>query len=327
MGLVLIDTLKRKVVQNMNTKVIFVGNYKGGVGKTTSVLNIAIGFSKKGKKVLVVDLDPQSSLSEILVPNMKKEIDTMRQLSDLPDKKTLNYVLELYIKKIQKHCSLDLPFIDAICEYNKIDASFDFIANSLFYRGGQESKNHDSTIGLDDIVLQMENDIEYLQILQQYIKEVLKNKKKYDYVIIDCPPTNNLLTKSAFLMSDYYIIPTILDGMSTKGVEHYIATVKKTYHDYCEESEDKLLYRHYFGEMAQLVGIFYTLTKGTVKYDQEERKIQEIMKDYGDVNLGICIPNLVDVGRETQQGNSTKASPQYGELCEKILDKIERGQS
>lgn len=53
----------------MNTKIIFVGNYKGGVGKTTSVLNFAEYFSKENKKVLVLDIDPQSSLSEVLVSN------------------------------------------------------------------------------------------------------------------------------------------------------------------------------------------------------------------------------------------------------------------
>lgn len=56
----------------MDTKIIFVGNYKGGVGKTTSVLNFAKYFSQSGKKVLVLDLDPQSSLSEILVKTTHK---------------------------------------------------------------------------------------------------------------------------------------------------------------------------------------------------------------------------------------------------------------
>ncbi len=55
-------------------KIIFVGNYKGGVGKTTSVLNFAEHFSKVNKKVLVIDIDPQSSLSEILVSNNGQQL-------------------------------------------------------------------------------------------------------------------------------------------------------------------------------------------------------------------------------------------------------------
>lgn len=53
----------------MDAKIIFVGNYKGGVGKTTSVLNFGEYFAKEGKRVLLLDIDPQSSLSEILVSN------------------------------------------------------------------------------------------------------------------------------------------------------------------------------------------------------------------------------------------------------------------
>lgn len=48
-------------------KIIFIGNYKGGVGKTTTTINLAQHFSKLGNKILTVDLDPQSSLSEIQV--------------------------------------------------------------------------------------------------------------------------------------------------------------------------------------------------------------------------------------------------------------------
>ncbi len=73
----------------MDTKIIFVGNYKGGVGKTTSVLNFAKYFSQAGKKVLVLDLDPQSSLSEILVKNNNGS--QPNELDKLDKKKTLNY--------------------------------------------------------------------------------------------------------------------------------------------------------------------------------------------------------------------------------------------
>ena len=81
----------------MDTKIIFVGNYKGGVGKTTSVLNFAKYFSQSGKKVLVLDLDPQSSLSEILVKNNSQNGRQTNELNKLDGKKTLNYVYDLHI--------------------------------------------------------------------------------------------------------------------------------------------------------------------------------------------------------------------------------------
>ena len=110
-----------------DTKIIFVGNYKGGVGKTTTVLNFAEYFEKMNHKTLVLDLDPQSSLSEILVKN------NGGILKDLEDEKTLNYVFDLNICKIQKYNSVCLEFDkDIVQHYEK--GNFDFIASSLFYR-------------------------------------------------------------------------------------------------------------------------------------------------------------------------------------------------
>ena len=82
----------------------------------------------------------------------------------------------------------------------------------------------------------------------------------FDYILIDCPPSSNLITQSAFLMSDYYLIPTVLDSISTNGVIHYIKTVKETYKKYCGDSnDDSILFKHYFGKEPELIGIFYNL--------------------------------------------------------------------
>ena len=183
----------------MNTKIIFIGNYKGGVGKTTSVLNFAEYFSRAEKKVLVLDLDPQSSLSEILVAN-----GNYGSLSDLPENETLNYVFDLYISKIEKYNAIELKFDKAMIKSYK--EMYDFVPSSLFYR---------ENMGLDALVLKMKNNIQYLSILKNWIDMV---KDKYNFILIDCPPSNNLVTRSAFLLSDYYIIPTVLDGLSTNGV-------------------------------------------------------------------------------------------------------------
>jgi len=213
----------------MDTKIIFIGNYKGGVGKTTSVLNFAEYFSKENKNVLVLDIDPQSSLSEILVSNGGFGV-----LRDLSEDETLNYVFDLYISKIQKYPSIELVFRKSIIKNYK--DKFDFVPSSLFYRGN---------MGLDALVLKMKNDIQYLAVLKNWIDTV---KDKYDFIFIDCPPSNNLITRSAFLLSDYYIIPTVLDGLSTNGVIHYISTIENTYNEYCETGEDALITKHFFGE-------------------------------------------------------------------------------
>ncbi len=170
----------------METKIIFIGNYKGGVGKTTSVLNFAEYFSRENNKnntgknrVLVLDIDPQSSLSEILVSN-----GGYGALSDLSAAETLNYVFDLYISKIDKYHSIELKFDNAMIKnYNKI---YDFVPSSLFYQ-----KN----MGLDMLALKMKDDIQYLSILKNWIDTI---KGNYDIILIDCPPANNLITSISF---------------------------------------------------------------------------------------------------------------------------------
>lgn len=295
-----------------HTKTIFVGNYKGGVGKTTSVLNFAEHFAEKGKKVLVLDLDPQSSLSEILVSN------NSGSLKEIAPEQTLNYVFDLNISRIRKYNSIKLRF-DSDCMIQKYKkGNYDFIASSLFYKGG---------VGLDELAVKMEDNIEYLSILQGFLNQILENKQ-YDYIIMDCPPSNNLITRSAFLLSDYYVIPTILDKVSANGVAHYIKTVNGTYEKYCgENSEDKMLARHFFGDKPRLLGVFCTFIRGQVNYESardslvnvldEECREEEIYFFKEEVN------NFIDIARSTEMGEGSKAGKDYKKLAESMLERLE----
>lgn len=305
----------------MNTKIIFVGNYKGGVGKTTSVLNFAEYFAMEDNKdktdknkVLVLDLDPQSSLSEILVKN--RENGENRSLSDLDAKETLNYIFDLNITKIEKYSNMELKFDNSmlIKKYKKL---FDFIPSSLFY------KNNNDNMGLDALVLKMHDNIQYLSILKNFVDTI---KDGYDYIIIDCPPANNLITRSAFLMSDYYIIPTVLDGLSTNGVIHYINEIEATYNRYCEKGEDALLCKHFFGNKPELVGIFYNLIRGQVDYREAKADFEaEIDKStsYGkDIILNSQINNYIDIARKTQNGRVSIDKKDFESLTKEIIGKI-----
>lgn len=291
----------------MDTKIIFVGNYKGGVGKTTTVLNFGEYFSKAGKRVLVLDIDPQSSLSEILVAN-----STSVSLMDLPEKDTLNYVFDLYISKIKKYNVMELKFDKSmIKEYRKC---FNYVPSSLFYR-----KN----MGLDTLALMMEDDIQYLSILKSWIDTVSND---YDIILIDCPPSNNLITRSAFLMSDYYVIPTILDGLSTNGVIHYIKTIEETYMEYCEKREDALIAKHFFGGKPQLIGVFYNLIRRQVDYnDAKEDFENEIARQTPydkSIILNSEINNYIDIARRTQEGNVSIDKRDFEKLAGEIINKI-----
>lgn len=80
-------------------------------------------------------------------------------------------------------------------------------------------------------------------------------------------------------MLDYYIIPTVLDGLSTNGVIHYINTIENTYNEYCETGEDALITKHFFGKKPQLIGIFYNLLRGQVQYKEAKADFEILTKE------------------------------------------------
>ena len=265
-------------------------------------------LQKKGKKVLVLDLDPQSSLSEILVSSNGEE------LNKLSPNKTLNYVFDLNISKIKKYNNLELKFDDGIIQtYRK---NYDFIASSLFYR---------EDMGLDELAVMMEDNIEYLSILKGFLDPILE-KRNYDIVIMDCPPSNNLITRSAFLLSDYYIIPTILDRVSANGVAHYIKTVNKTYEKYCEKSDDGMLAKHYFGDKPKLLGVFCTFIRGQVDYTSAIGNLKAVVSAASDEEIFFYneeINNYIDIARSTEVGEASKARRDYVDLSESVLHRID----
>lgn len=233
-------------------------------------------------------------------------------LSDLRNDECLNYIFDLNITKIRKYPSIDILFSDKIIKtFTQTDkAQYDFIPSSIFYKNGT---------GLDKLADMMEHSIEYLSILKCYIDRI---KSNYDYIIIDCPPSNNLITQSAFLMSDYYIIPTVPDKISTKGVPHYIQTVNTIYKEICEENEDAFLAKHYFGNRPELLGIVLTLVKNA-NYGSDIQSFENALnKENLNANIFTTrISHLVNVGRFAAAGENHQA---YDEFCREIMRCLEK---
>jgi cellulose biosynthesis protein BcsQ len=247
-------------VENMAKKIFF-GNYKGGVGKTTSAYQIGGWMAKKGSKVLLIDLDPQSSLSRICVKHSMNG-----GLEKLKYYETLNYAIELYSTyietKLDRFAFLTKKF-DSYLEYIEniikpvsafdipTQARFDYIPSTINFRNSR----------LNDLAQKMASKSFNIFTMRLILND-LDCDKNYDYIIFDCPPTSNMLTQSIFLLSDYYFIPTICDDISSDGVPDYITEIESIYAKYSMNDDiGGILLNALVGEKSKLIGVFETIYK------------------------------------------------------------------
>lgn len=194
-------------------KIVSVINYKGGVGKTTVVANIAAELAWRGESVLLIDLDPQASLTFSFV-----NVDVWRYT--YANNKTIRNWYDAYI---DQDLNLGLPSL--IVRPSRI--------NQTLRNGDADGRvdlicSHLSLINIDlelatrlggGSLRQTRNN--FLRLHSRLLDglESTDIQEKYDYVIIDCPPNFNIVTKTAIVASDRVLIPAIPDYLSTLGIE------------------------------------------------------------------------------------------------------------
>jgi chromosome partitioning protein len=185
-------------------KVVSVINYKGGVGKTTMTANVATELARRGKRVLMIDLDPQASLTFSFLhvdewEEKYKDTKTIKNWFDDVLNKRIEDLSKYIVNELEvnRHVPVKIGLIPSHLGLFDIEVE---LANIIYGKGERKTlKSKLQKLCLLSNGLQKLNDI-------------------YDIVLIDCQPSFNLITQGAIVASDNYMIPTKLDYLSTLGV-------------------------------------------------------------------------------------------------------------
>ena len=170
-------------------KIISIINQKGGVGKTTTVINLASALTQQGKKILVIDLDPQGNATTGLgLSNLERSDETIYGI--------LNGTKS--ISKVIKKTNFD---------------NLDLIT---------------SNVDLSGLEVETAGDSDRAFILKVKLSSFLNDSKgSYDYILIDCPPSLSLLTVMALVCSNSLLVPLQTEFFALEGLTQLMKTIDR----------------------------------------------------------------------------------------------------
>ncbi len=253
-------------------KVIAIANQKGGVGKTTTTINLGASLAALGRKVLIIDLDPQGNTTSGL--GINKET-------------LLNTSYEMLLEDCRAgEALLPLP-----------DFSLDVIPSSVDLAGAEVE-----LVGVDNRESLL-------------AKQIQRLKGKYEFVLIDCPPSLNILTINAFKAADSILVPIQCEFYAMEGLTQLINTIN--------------LVKRRLNPKIQIEGILFTM------YDSRtnlcEQVVQEITAFLPKKVYQTKIPRNIRLAEAPSFGlpilyydPSSKGALAYQELAKEFVGRIDR---
>ena len=250
-------------------RVIAVANQKGGVGKSTTAINLSACLAEKEKKVLTIDMDPQGNTTSGLGVDKNNVENTLYELL-LGEAETKNTIVKDVVENV------------------------DLIPSNVNLSGAEIE-----LIGVDEK--------EY--ILKKIIDKV---RRKYDYIIIDCPPSLNMLTINALTAASSVLVPIQCEYYALEGLSQLMSSVQAV--------------KRRYNDRLELEGVLLTMYDGRLNLTQQV--VTEIKKYFPRKVFATVIPRTVRLSEAPSYGQpilyydkSNKGCIAYGALADEILKK------
>lgn len=250
--------------------VIAIANQKGGVAKTTTCLNLGHAISERGKKILLCDLDPQSSLTISLGLDVRSLSAT------------------IYDVLLGTRPGITIGDIIIATKMADVDVA-------------------PASIDLSKAELELFSEMNRERALKDALKPVLG---KYDYILIDCPPSLGLLTTNALAAADAVLIPLQSDYLAMRGAELLLATIEKI--------------RAKLNPSLALLGVLVTMYDPRTSHSRDVLK--EVRDGFGDRTFKSVIKYSVRAKESVVRGQSildydkkSSVAKSYRDLADEVI--------